>query len=297
MNKIAFLAVIVLTIYCKASGQETKLTTLINRELQGFDGKIGIAITGIDGEAQFTINGNEHFPMQSVFKLPLTIAIMSKVDKRELSLEQIYHLDSNDIHTGTYSPVLDENPNRQADMSLSKLIRYSAGLSDNNTSDFLLKILGGPKELDKYLKVNGFTDIKVQNTENDMQKDNTLQYLNYCSPDEANKILIKLYKRQLLSSESTDTLWKIITGITTGGTKLKALLPAKAIIAHKSGWSGRSNNGITAASNDIGIIVLPSQKAIAISVFITDSKEPTDKIDRFIAKIGKITYDWYSDTR
>jgi len=43
------------------------------------------------------------------------------------------------------------------------------------------------------------------------------------------------------------------------------------MVAHKTGTSG-INNGIAAATNDIGVIALLNGELIFISVFVADSK-------------------------
>ena len=67
-------------------------------------------------------------------------------------------------------------------------------------------------------------------------------------------------------------------------------MPKTAVVAHKTGSSG-SNNGITAATNDIGIVTLPNGQHLAIAVYVSDS--PTDLVTRekVIAQIAKAIWD------
>jgi beta-lactamase class A len=75
-----------------------------------------------------------------------------------------------------------------------------------------------------------------------------------------------------------------------GANRLKGLLPPGTIVAHKTGTSG-TNQGITAATNDIGLITLPGGKHLAIAVFVSDS--PADEATRegVIAKTAKAVWD------
>jgi beta-lactamase class A len=77
---------------------------------------------------------------------------------------------------------------------------------------------------------------------------------------------------------------------TPGAKRLKGLLSSGTTVAHKTGTSG-TEKGITAATNDIGIITLPNGKHLAIAVFVSDS--PTDEATReaVIAKIAKVVFD------
>jgi beta-lactamase class A len=85
-------------------------------------------------------------------------------------------------------------------------------------------------------------------------------------------------------------LLKFMADSNPGAKRLKGELPPGTYVAHKTGTSG-TQNGITAATNDIGIIRLPNGKRVAIAVFVSDS--PTDEKTResVIAKIAKAIWD------
>lgn len=71
-------------------------------------------------------------------------------------------------------------------------------------------------------------------------------------------------------------------------------LPTETEVAHKTGYSGRhADTGVIAASNDVGIIVLPDGNAFAISVFVSDSKEGPEKSEKIIAEVAKACWDYF----
>ena len=47
---------------------------------------VGVAISGNKGKDVVTINGGMRFPMQSVFKLHIALAVLSRIDQGKLSL-------------------------------------------------------------------------------------------------------------------------------------------------------------------------------------------------------------------
>ena len=79
----------------------------------------------------------------------------------------------------------------------------------------------------------------------------------------------------------------------TGPQRLKGLLPAGTVVAHKTG-SSWTENGITAATNDIGIVTLPNGRHLAIAVFVSDS--PADQATRegVIAKIARAVWERFA---
>lgn len=59
-------------------------------------GTVGIAVMDLNSKDTISLNGSQRFPMQSVFKFPLALAILHLVDERKLSLTQIVHLTKED---------------------------------------------------------------------------------------------------------------------------------------------------------------------------------------------------------
>jgi beta-lactamase class A len=93
-----------------------------------------------------------------------------------------------------------------------------------------------------------------------------------------------------LAPEHTQLLLKWMRDTPHGAHQLKGDLPAKTIVMHKTGSSG-TVNGMTAATNDIGLITLPDGRRLAIAVFVTDSSAEDATRDGVIARIAKAAYD------
>ena len=72
----------------------------------------------------------------------------------------------------------------------------------------------------------------------------------------------------------------------TGPKRLKGLLPSGTVVAHKTETSG-TDNGVTAATNDLGIVTLPNGQYLAIAVFVSDSPADEETREGVIAKIAR----------
>src|SRR5207253_5936827 len=134
------------------------------------------------------------------------------------------------------------------------------------------------------------TDMIVLNTEKEIGQDWETQYRNWASPEAAVGLLRALHEQRGLSETAHDLLLKFMIQSTPGPKRLKGLLPAGTIVAHKTGTSG-TEKGITAATNDIGIITLPNGKHLAIAVFVSDSGADEITREATIAKIAKAASD------
>jgi beta-lactamase class A len=254
-------------------------------------GRVGVhAIVLETGSTLASLNSRDHFPMQSVYKLPISMAVVKQVDEGKLKLDQKVRVTKEDyIGPAAHSPIRDKYP-QGVELTLDQLLRFALVESDGSASDVLMKLAGGNAAVQTYVTNLRVPDLIVLNTEKELSEDNTAQYRNYASPESAIALLRALFERRALSESSQALLLKYMTESTPGAKRLKGLLPAGIIVAHKTGTSG-TDKGLTAATNDIGIITLPNGKHLAIAVFVCDS--PADEATRegVIARIGKAVFD------
>ena len=273
--------------------QDNDLKIKIEKILQPVKATVGVAIHDMEAKDDLFINGSNHFPMQSVYKFPLAMAILDQVDKGKFSLDQKIHITEKDVNRDTYSPLRDKYPHGNADVALSEILSYTVSQSDNTGCDILFRLLGGPSKLNDYVHGLGIKNIAIAATEEEMHRAWDVQFTNWCEPGAMLQLLDIFYKRKNLSPSSSEFLWKIMIETSTGTKRIKGLLPAGTIVAHKTGLSGTNSAGITAATNDVGIVTLPNGKHFAIVVFVSDSPENEAVREGTIAQIAKAAWDYY----
>ena len=274
--------------------QVEPLQTNIEKVITGKNATVGVGIYEFGSQQTLTINGDQHMPMQSVYKFHVALAILNEVDKGRFKLTQKMHVKKSDIVTGLHSPMGEAYPNGGVDLSLVEIIRYMVADSDGSACDYLFRLLGGPKQVDAFIHQLGIRDVAIRDTEKIMQARGNwdVQYTNWTTQTAMLDLLKLVYQRKILSAGSHDFLWKVLVGTTTGQNRLKKLLPAGTVVAHKTGTSG-IKAGLTGAVNDAGFIALPNGKHIAISVFISNSTESIETNERIIADIARLAYDHF----
>jgi beta-lactamase class A len=99
-----------------------------------------------------------------------------------------------------------------------------------------------------------------------------------------------------LSASSRALLLQFMTQCATGPHRLKGLLPADTQVAHKTGTSG-TVAGVTAATNDVGLITLPDGRHLAIAVFVSDSPADETTREAVIAKMSLAAWTWAKEQR
>lgn len=120
-----------------------------------------------------------------------------------------------------------------------------------------------------------------------------MQYRNSATPDAVVVLLRTLHEGRGLSKSSQALLLQWMTETRTGLKRIKGLLPERTVVAHKTGTSS-TVNGVTAATNDVGLVTLPSGQHLAIAVFVSDS-QATDVIrEEVIAKVARAAWDEWS---
>src|SRR5947209_18094029 len=106
-------------------------------------GRVGAAVVLLESGESADLRGGEHFPMHSVYKLPIAMAVLRRVDRGELKLDQTVKVEKSDfVREGMYSPIRDKNPNG-AQLTIAELLRYAVSESDGTASDVLLSLAGG----------------------------------------------------------------------------------------------------------------------------------------------------------
>jgi len=208
--------------------------------------------------------------MHSVYKLPISMAVLQRVDRGELKLDQHVKVEPSDFaRKGMSSPVRDKYPGG-TELTIAELLRYTICESDGSTSDVLMKLIGGPGKVMLFLDGIHVPDIQVVNYEKEIGRDWETQYRNWATPKAALALLAALQSKRGLSAESQALLLKLMTEAIPGAKRLKGELPAGTVVAHKTGTGG-TQNGITSATNDIGIITLPDGRHLAVAAFVSDS--------------------------
>lgn len=257
-------------------------------------GKVCVYAQLAEDSLSLNYYGDELCVMQSVFKFPIALHILDKIDKGEFSLLHKIHIPSKKMIKDTWSPMRDSFPEGNVNMTFDKLLSYMVSQSDNIACDVLLNHIGKPVAVQKYFRKSGFEDFEMKYNEAAMHKKWKNQYSNVCSAKMMTQLLTKFYKGQLLSEKNTAYLHQLMTASTSGANRIKKYLPEDIIVAHKTGTSATNNDGMTAAVNDAGIIHLPNGRHLILSVFISDAYADFTTLETTIAKIAKLIYDAYN---
>lgn len=231
--------------------------------------RVGVAWT--ENGHTYSVNGSDSFPMLSVFKMHVAIAVLSKMERECTPPEAEVHVAAEEMRKDTYSPMRSLHPDGAFSTTLAELLRFSVALSDNNACDILIRYAGGTDSITRELAALGFSGFNITETEASMHADTARCRLNVTTPVAAVRMVERLFNGNVLGTMHASLLKRIMLNTTTGADKIAAALPPGTLLAHKTGSSDRTAQGLKIADNDVGMVFLSGGREVPIAVFISDS--------------------------
>ena len=278
--------------------EETQSETDLALEMQFSEiakeakGKVGVAVIEIETGRSASLNANEHFAMQSVVKLPISMAVMKLADDGKLGLDQKVTIAKEEyVPTNMRSPLRDA---KTSEITIRELIRYAVSESDGTAADVLQRVAGGAAGVQAYIDSLGIEAMKVKYSHKEFAQQWERQYENWSTPDGAVSLLKSLWSQKTPCVPGSDCkellLIQLMTESNNPDNRIKGSLPKDAVVAHKTGTGG-TKDGVTSATNDVGIVTMPNGNHVAIAVFVGDSSADEKTRAGVIAKIAKAVWD------
>jgi beta-lactamase class A len=273
---------------CSPADLETRIRTIA----QAASGRVGTAVTLVETGQTVAWRGDERFPMQSVYKVPIAMAVLHETEGGKLNLHERIHVAKGDLAPpAIHSPLRDAH-REGGEFDLAELLRTMIVESDGTAPDLLLRRVS-PERVTRYLRDCGIDDIDVATTEREMASDPQVQYRNGATPKAAVNLLTALAAGRCLGAESRQRLLGWMEESVPGPRRIKGLLPAGTRVAHKTGTS-QTLSGLTFATNDVGLATLPDGRHMALAVFVAESKAEVDEREAVIARIARAAWDCFA---
>jgi len=202
--------------------------------------------------------------------------------RMEPDLEEVLWGQVNLFHRATarIERSLDETIGGKSAASLMKAMIVR---SDNRATDLLLRNLGGPATVQRWLDWNKVEGMRIDRTIAELLRARRDLYedLDSSTPLAMATFLKRLDKGELLVPWARNYLVSLMAQCTTGSNRMKALLPP-GTVAHKTG----TLNGYT---SDVGFVRLPDGRRIAIAIFARGGSDRP----RAIAEAARAVYDGF----
>lgn len=321
-RSLSLAAAAVVAVSTTAAAQSTaRLEQEIARIEPFSGGTLGVAAMHLESGRTFSYKGDEQYPLASTYKVPIAIQAFTLAQQGKLDLDRMVEWDTTDLHLGSEAFLLFRKPGFA--MSVRNLIETMLILSENNSTDLMLKLAGGGGAVTQRVREAGITDMRIDRPTAEIianpygitdiwtngkfdrskwerqsaalsraRRDSAAYYYardsrDHGSPKAMLALLTKLWKGELLNKENTAAMLDIMYRCETGVRRIKGMLPPGTKVAHKTGtYAG--------TANDVGIIDLPDGTHVAIAVYVKgSSKIEGPDLEGAIAHASRSVYDYF----
>ncbi|MEA1618555.1 serine hydrolase [Erythrobacter sp. T5W1-R] len=254
-------------------------------------GRIGVAAVDLTTGEEVMLLGDQLFPMASTSKVAVAATYLEMVDRGQASLSSEYALLLPVASAKFSSPKAPVRPGNY--MQALDLIEIMITRSSNPATDSLLAAVGGPSEVNGWMRRHGFKDFSINRDIATLVRDDgevdpatRIDPRDAATPRTMVKFLQGLYRGDFLSPQSRQVLLSAMSRTVTGKRRIPALMPYDARVSHKT---GSLNN----TSSDIGLIETPDGRTIAVAIYVTGQGTRAAR-EAKIAEIARALYDGFA---
>ena len=219
----------------------------------GANGRIGVYAIDLSTGREIGILADQRFPLASTSKVAIAAVFLAGVDQGRWSLTSEFRLPR---PGGAYL-----TGRQHLDLMISK--------SCNDCTDALLKAVGGPVAVNKWMMPAGMNDFLLSRdiatlVREDGRSDpaTMIDIKDSATPRVMGQLLAGIYQGRWLSPTSRRVLLDAMEKTTTGKRRMRSALPYNANLAHKTGTLART-------ASDIGIFHTPDGRAIVAAIYVT----------------------------
>lgn len=228
------------------------------RATLGPGARIGVAAIDTGDDSQLLHDPVGRYAMASTFKLPLAAAVLEAAEERRLSLSEELAFDAGEPLPN--SPSVTENV-ALGRLPVEALAAAIVRLSDNSAANLLLRRIGGPEALTRFVRAHGDPVTRLDRYEMELNSNLPGDPRDTTSPATMAALVRTLVLGDALSENSRERLVAWMTSSVPGADRLRAGLPESWRFGHKTG------TGANGSVNDVGIAWPPGRAPIVIASF------------------------------
>jgi beta-lactamase class A len=217
--------------------------------------------------------------MCSTFKWVLAAAIVARLDRAKLSLDE--HISYGPNALLEYAPVTRQHV-AEGFMTVGALAQAAVTLSDNTAANLLLEKLGGPPAFTEFVRSLGDSVTRLDRNEPALNSNAPGDPRDTTSPRAMVYLMRKVLCGDALSAGCRELLLTWLHASETGKDRLRAGLPPDWIVGDKTGTGQRG------AVNDVAIAVPPGRAPVLIASYLSDGTAGSAISAAAHAEIGKL---------
>jgi beta-lactamase class A len=234
-----------------------------------FDARLGVYAAGV---GTIEHRADERFAFCSTFKGLAAAAVLHR--------NPMTHLDT--VVTYTQADLMNSSKitsqHVQTGMKLRDLCDAAVRFSDGTAGNLLLRELGGPAELTRYLRELGDTETRMDRVEPDITSATPGDPRDTATPRSLGTDYQRLVLGDALAPEKRDFLKDLLERSVTGAKRIRAGVPQGSRVASKTG------TGDHGTANDIAVVWPPGREPILIAIMSSRSSADAKYDEALIAE-------------
>jgi len=242
-------------------------------------GRVGVFALDTGNGRQVAHRPDERFAMCSTFKWVLAAAILARVDRAQLSLDEHVSYGSADLLDN--SPITTSHV-AEGFMAVIALTQAAVTVSDNTAANLLLARLGGPAGFTEFVRSLGDSVTRLDRKEPALNSNDAGDPRDTTSPRAMVGLMRKILCGDALSPAGRDRLLGWLRACETGKDRLRAGLPRDWIVGDKTGTGQRG------AVNDVAIALLSGRAPILVASYLSDADAGLPALTAAQANIGRL---------
>lgn len=242
-------------------------------------GRLGVMALDTGTGRRIAHRGEARFPLCSTFKVLLAGAVLARVERGRERLDRPIAYTTADLLD--HAPVTAARV-AEGRMTVEALCAAAVEASDNTAANLLLQSLGGPSAIGRYAATLGDGVTRLDRTEPSLNEAVPGDPRDTTSPAAMVGDLRAILLGKALSPASLQNIQTWLVANTTGGSRLRAGLPADWRVGDKTGTGGHG------ATNDIAILWPPGREPILVAAYLTETAAPAAERNRALAEVGRI---------
>jgi len=242
-------------------------------------GRLGVAALDTGSGRRIDHRSGERFPLCSTFKLLLSAAVLARVDRGEERLERVLPYGEADLLE--HAPVTRAHV-KEGGMPVAGLCGAAMTYSDNTAANLLLRTVGGPEGLTRYLRSLGDPATRLDRNEPTLNSALPGDPRDTTTPAAMLADLRALLLGGALRPPSRRQLQDWLTANTTGAARLRAGLPPDWQAGDKTG------TGAHGSVNDVAVLWPPRRPPLLVVAYQTGSAAPAADLEAALAEVGRV---------
>ncbi|MEU3084445.1 Exo family class A beta-lactamase [Streptomyces albidoflavus] len=225
---------------------------------------------------------DELFPMCSVFKTLSSAAVLRDLDRNGEFLSRRIFYTQDDVDRADGAPETGKPENLAAGMTVEELCKVSITASDNCAANLMLRELGGPAAVTRFVRSLGDRVTRLDRWEPELNSAEPGRATDTTSPRAITRTYGRLVLGDALNPRDRRLLTSWLLANTTSGDRFRAGLPDDWTLGDKTGAGRYGTN------NDAGVTWPPGRAPIVLTVLTTKTEQDAARDDGLVADAARV---------